>query len=48
VNEDAEARQRMLDANNGVYGMPTILVDGKVVMAGGVFHPSIFDGVVGS
>jgi predicted thioredoxin/glutaredoxin len=45
VAEDEAARERMLAANNGVYGMPTILVDGRVVMAGGVFHPSIFAGV---
>lgn len=41
---DAEARDRWLQLSDG--GNPTILVDGRIVMAGGVFTPSVFDGVV--
>ena len=44
MTEDAEARDRWLELSDG--GNPTILVDGRIVMAGGVFTPSVFDGVV--
>ncbi|MDA8199882.1 MAG: hypothetical protein M0Z54_10770 [Thermaerobacter sp.] len=44
VTEDAEARDRWLELSDG--GNPTILVNGRIVMAGGVFTPSVFDGVV--
>ena len=40
---DAEARDRWLELSDG--GNPTIVVDGRIVMAGGVFTPAVFDGV---
>ena len=41
---DAEARERWHELSDG--GNPTILVNGRIVMAGGVFTPAVFDGVL--
>lgn len=45
--EDPEAKERAMALTGGRFGNPTILVDGKVVMSGGVFTPDIFAGVDG-
>jgi hypothetical protein len=45
--EDPAARERAVALNDGRFGNPTILVDGTIVMAGGVFTPDIFSGVDG-
>ncbi|MGC8488599.1 MAG: glutaredoxin family protein [Clostridia bacterium] len=47
VMEDPEAKERAMALTGGRFGNPTILVDGKVVMSGGVFTPDIFAGVDG-
>jgi hypothetical protein len=47
VAEDPAAKERAMALNGGRFGNPTILVDGQVVMAGGVFTPGIFRGVDG-
>jgi hypothetical protein len=41
--EDEDARERWQELSGG---NPTILVDGRVVMAGGVFTPDVFRGVL--
>jgi len=44
VTADEDARERWLELSDG--GNPTILVDGHIVMAGGVFTPDVFAGVL--
>jgi len=47
VVDDPAAKERAMALTGGRFGNPTILVDGRVVMAGGVFTPAIFRGVDG-
>ncbi len=44
MSADPQARGRWLELSDG--GNPTILVDGRIVMAGGVFTPAVFDGAL--